>query len=170
VTIFAANPAAGTVSAFGETHNASFGKGGWCPAADKREGDGKTPLGLWPIRAALIRPDRLPAPATRLPWRWLRPWDGWSDGTADPAYNRPVAIPHPHSHEALWRDDHAYDIILVLGHNDSPPAAGLGSAIFWHVRQPDGRPTEGCIALDRPVLAGWLDRMEPGDRVAIAAA
>jgi L,D-peptidoglycan transpeptidase YkuD (ErfK/YbiS/YcfS/YnhG family) len=169
VTIFNADPAAGTVSAFGETHPASFGKGGYCPAPDKREGDGKTPLGLWPIRAALIRPDRLPAPATPLPWRWLRPNDGWSDDVGDPAYNRPVATPHPHSHEALWRDDHTYDIILVLAHNDAPPVPGLGSAIFWHVRQPDGRSTEGCIAMDRAVLARWLERMAPGDAVAIAA-
>jgi len=170
VTIFRANPATGTVSAFGETHAASFGKGGYCPAADKREGDGKTPLGLWPIRAALIRPDRLPAPKTGLPWRFIRPADGWSDGVTDPAYNRPVTIPHAFSHEALWRDDHAYDLILVLAHNDSPPITGLGSAIFWHVRQPDGRPTEGCIALDRAVLARWLEAMALGDAVEISAA
>jgi L,D-peptidoglycan transpeptidase YkuD (ErfK/YbiS/YcfS/YnhG family) len=168
VTIFHADPATGTVSAFGETHTASFGKGGYGPAADKREGDGKTPLGLWPIRAALIRPDRLPAPATRLPWRWLRPWDGWSDGVDDPAYNRPVSIPHRHSHETLWRHDHAYDLILVLAHNDSPPIPGRGSAIFWHVRQPDGRPTEGCIAMERAVLARWLAAMAPGDAVAVS--
>ena len=168
MTIFRANPATGTVSAFGETHAASFGKGGFCHAADKREGDGKTPLGLWPIRAALLRPDRLPAPQTALPWRWLRPWDGWSDGATDPAYNRPVTIQHPHSHESLWRDDHAYDLILVLAHNDSPPVPGLGSAIFWHVRQPDGRPTEGCVAMERDALARWLDTMALGDAVAIS--
>ena len=38
----------------------------------KREGDGASPLGVWPVRAALLRPDRVAAPATRLPWRWLR--------------------------------------------------------------------------------------------------
>lgn len=167
MTLFAANPSAGTISAFGETHSASFGKGGWCSAADKREGDGKTPLGLWPIRAALLRPDRLPTPKTQLPWRWLRRWDGWSDDSADPAYNRPVARPHARSHEALWRGDGAYDIILVLGHNDAPPAPGLGSAIFWHCRQPDARPTEGCAAQDRAVLARWLEAMAPGDALSI---
>jgi L,D-peptidoglycan transpeptidase YkuD (ErfK/YbiS/YcfS/YnhG family) len=169
VTIVRANPAAGTVTAFGETHAASFGKGGWCAAAAKREGDGKTPLGRWAIRAALLRPDRVAAPDTRLPWRWLRPWDGWSDDVADPAYNRPVARPHRFGHEALWRDDGAYDIILVLAHNDAPPLAGLGSAIFWHCRQPDGRPTEGCLAMDTPRLARWLDQMAPGDAIDVAA-
>lgn len=163
-----ASVGAGTVTAFGETVAASFGKGGACPAAEKREGDGKTPLGEYPILAALLRSDRMAAPATRLPWRWLRPDDGWSDGLGDAAYNRAVSHPHGFSAERLWRDDHAYDVILVLGHN-TPPVAGLGSAVFWHVRQPDGRPTEGCIAIDRATLARWLDRLAPGDRVRIGA-
>lgn len=169
MTIFGADPATGTVTGFGEAHAASFGKGGFCAAADKREGDGKTPLGRWAIRAALLRPDRVAIPTTRLPWRWLRPWDGWSDDTMDPAYNRPVSRPHPYGHEALWRDDGAYDIILVLAHNDGPPMPGLGSAIFWHCRQPDGRPTEGCVAMATPALARWLDRMAPGDAIDVMA-
>ncbi|WP_353198048.1 L,D-transpeptidase family protein [Sandarakinorhabdus sp.] len=170
MTIFHANPTTHSITGLGQTHPASFGKGGYCPAPDKREGDGKTPLGLWPIRAALLRPDRLPTPRTALPWRWLRPWDGWSDAITDPAYNRPVFMPHPFSAESLWRDDHAYDLILILAHNDAPPTPGLGSAIFWHCRQPDGRPTEGCAAQDRETLFHWLEAMAPGDAVSILAA
>ena len=158
---------AGTLTGFGKTVPASFGRSGAIAAADKREGDGATPLGVWPIRAALLRPDRMAAPSTRLPWRWLRATDGWSDAAADPAYNRPVSHPHPFSAERLWRDDHAYDIIVVLGHNDSPPKAPLGSAIFLHCTQPDRRPTEGCVAIDRPQLAAWLDRLAPGDMLRI---
>ncbi len=164
-----ASVAAGTVTAFGETVTASFGKGGAIAAAVKCEGDGATPLGVWPIRAALLRPDRMAAPVTRLPWRWLRPTDGWSDDVADPAYNRPVQRPHPFGAEALWRDDHAYDVIIVLGHNDSQPLAPLGSAIFWHCIQPDRRPTEGCVAIDRAVLARWLDKFIQGETIVITA-
>lgn len=162
-----ASVSAGTVTAFGETIPAVFGKGGAIAAKDKREGDGATPLGVWPVRAALLRPDRLAAPATRLPWRWLRPDDGWSDGIDDPAYNRPVRLPHLQSAEKLWRDDHVYDLIFVLGHNDSPPAAALGSAIFWHCMQPDRRPTEGCVAIDRPVLVRWLGLLAADDTITI---
>jgi L,D-peptidoglycan transpeptidase YkuD (ErfK/YbiS/YcfS/YnhG family) len=158
---------AGTLTGFGETLAASFGRSGAIAAADKREGDGATPLGAWPIRAALLRPDRMAAPQTRLPWRWLRSHDGWSDDVADPAYNRPVAHPHCFSAERLWRDDHAYDIIVILGHNDSPPCPPMGSAIFLHCTQPDRRPTEGCIAIARSDLARWLDRLGPGDMLAI---
>jgi L,D-peptidoglycan transpeptidase YkuD (ErfK/YbiS/YcfS/YnhG family) len=154
---------AGTVTGFGETVAAAFGRSGAVAAAAKREGDGATPLGDWPLRAALLRPDRLAAPATALPWRWLRGSDGWSDDPADPAYNRPVNQPHGFSAERLWRDDAAYDVIIILGHNDAPPVAGLGSAIFWHCSQPDRRPTEGCVAIDRAVLLRWLGRLMPGD-------
>ena len=167
--ILVADMAAGTMTAFGETVPAVFGKGGAVAAADKREGDGATPLGVWPVRAALLRPDRVAAPATKLQWRWLRPGDGWSDGVDDPAYNRPVTWPHGFSAEQLWRDDHVYDIIVVLGHNDAPPVPGLGSAIFFHCTRPDLRPTEGCVAVDKAVLQRWLDAMTPGDTLAIVA-
>lgn len=165
--ILAARVGAGTVTAFGETLPAAFGKGGAMAADAKREGDGASPLGVWPIRAALLRPDRVAAPATALPWRWLRRDDGWSDGAADPAYNRPVRHPHGHSAERLWREDHVYDIILVLGHNDTPPVAPLGSAIFLHCTRPDRAPTEGCVAIDREGLERWLRKMAPGDAVRI---
>ena len=160
---------AGVVSAFGETVPAVFGKGGAVAAGDKREGDGATPLGVWPVRAALLRPDRVAAPVTQLPWRWLRTGDGWSDGVDDPAYNRAVAWPHGFSAEQLWREDHVYDVIIVLGHNDAPPVAGLGSAIFFHCTQPDRRATEGCVAVDRYVMLRWLAQMAPGDRMTIRA-
>jgi L,D-peptidoglycan transpeptidase YkuD (ErfK/YbiS/YcfS/YnhG family) len=163
-----ASVSAGTLTGFGETRPAIFGKGGAKPAAAKREGDGASPLGVWPVRAALLRPDRVAAPATRLPWRWLRPDDGWSDGAGDPEYNRPVRLPHGFSAERLWRDDHVYDVIVILGHNDSPPVSPLGSAIFWHLTQPDRRPTEGCVAIEREAMLGWLARLAPGDTLEIA--
>ncbi len=159
----------GTVTGFGETVPAVFGKGGTRPATSKREGDGTTPLGVWPIRCALLRPDRVPAPVTVLPWRWLRAEDGWSDDPADPAYNRPVRLPHGFSAETLWREDHVYDVIIILGHNDTPPVAPLGSAIFWHLARPDARATEGCVAVARDVLLRWMARLATGDVMEILA-
>jgi len=122
-----------------------LGKGG--VRAEKREGDGATPIGRWRLRALLYRPDRLAPPKTGLIARALAPDDGWCDDPADPNYNRQVKTPFAASHERLWRDDHVYDVIVVLGHNDAPPVAGMGSAIFMHVARPDGAPTEGCVTL-----------------------
>lgn len=151
----------------------SIGKGGACPASAKREGDGCTPLGTWPIRGVLLRPGRVELAETPLlPWRWTRAEDGWSDGADDPAYNRPVHLPHGFSHERLQREDAAYDIIVVLGHNDAPPVPGAGSAIFWHlqVAGEDGMPkaTEGCIAIARGDMERILPRLHPGMAMEIA--
>jgi L,D-peptidoglycan transpeptidase YkuD (ErfK/YbiS/YcfS/YnhG family) len=148
------------------TIDCAIGRNGACPADDKREGDGRTPLGIWPIRAVLLRPDKALAPPRHLPWRWLRPSDGWSDDPADPAYNRPVRHPHPHSAERLWRDDGLYDAVLLLGHNDDPPRAGLGSAIFLHLRE--GDVTEGCVAVPRGTMQTLLAELTPGSLVVIA--
>ncbi len=157
--------AARTLAAFGRTLPCVIGRGGAVASVDKREGDGSTPLGRWPLRAALLRP--CVGVPTGLPWRWLRPDDGWSDDPADPAYNRPVSHPHAFSAERLWRDDGVYDAIVVLGHNDAPPAAGSGSAIFLHIAPPDGAPTEGCVALTRVDLLGLLPRLAAGMEIEI---
>lgn len=143
-----------------------LGRGG--ANIDKHEGDGRTPIGRYPLRAVLIRPDRGLAPATALPWRWLRRDDGWSDDPRDPAYNRAVRHPHPFSAEHLWRDDGVYDIVVVIGHNDAPPVAGAGSAIFLHCTAPDRRPTEGCVAIARAALFALLPRLARGDAIDIA--
>lgn len=143
----------------------AIGREGACDAADKREGDGRTPRGLWPIRAALLRADRDFLPPRFLPWRWLRPHDGWSDAPADPAYNRPVRHPHRYSAEHLWRDDGLYAVILVLGHNDAPPRASEGSAIFLHLREGDA--TEGCVAVPPATMRALLADLAADARVEI---
>ncbi|WP_375194572.1 L,D-transpeptidase [Sphingobium sp.] len=143
----------------------TFGRGGICAAEDKREGDGCTPRGLWPIRGVLLRPGKVNPAGIRLPWRWVREGDGWSDDPADPAYNRPVALPRPFSAENLLRDDDAYDVIVVLGHNDAPPVPGQGSAIFVHLSE--GRPTAGCVAVERDDMLRLLPLLAPGDGMEI---
>ncbi|MGB3455397.1 MAG: L,D-transpeptidase family protein, partial [Litorimonas sp.] len=85
----------------------------------------------------------------------------------DPAYNRFVRLPHPASHERLWREDGAYDVVLVMSHNDAPPVPGLGSAVFLHCRQPDHRPTLGCLALAPPDMWTLLPQLQPGTRLRI---
>nr|WP_301287208.1 L,D-transpeptidase family protein [Sphingobium sp. OAS761] len=143
----------------------TIGRGGACAAADKAEGDGCTPLGRWPIRAVLLRPGKVAATGIRLPWRWIGASDGWSDDPSDPAYNRPVRLPRVTSAETLIRKDDAYDVIVVLGHNDAPPVPGKGSAIFLHLSE--GRPTAGCIAIERADMLRLVPLLAPGDAMDI---
>lgn len=164
--ILVADTAAGLLRAEDGSAPCSIGRAGAVPQADKREGDGATPLGEWPLLGVLLRPDRVAPLPLSLPWRWLRPDDGWSDDGRDPAYNRPARHPHPFSAEHLWRDDGLYDAIVVLGHNMTPPVAGAGSAIFLHCWR-DAAPTEGCVAVEKAALLALLPRLRAGDSLLI---
>ena len=144
----------------------ALGRGGI--SAQKREGDGATPVGSFAMRQLLFRPDREKRPVTALPIAAISQGDGWCDAPADRAYNRPVHLPYPASAEHLWRGDHLYDLLVVLGYNDDPVVPGQGSAIFLHLARPDFGPTEGCVALGRNDLLTVIATAHPGSRVIIA--
>ncbi len=143
----------------------ALGRGG--VRVDKREGDGATPVGRFPLRRLYYRADRLPPPPTLLPRTAIGPGLGWCDDPGDPAYNRPITLPHSAHHERMWREDALYDLVVVIGHNDNPPVPGAGSAIFLHLARPGYAPTEGCIAFSREDMLALLAAASPGDLVAI---
>jgi L,D-peptidoglycan transpeptidase YkuD (ErfK/YbiS/YcfS/YnhG family) len=149
VTLAVVHPE-GRLALGGLVLRAALGRGG--VRIDKREGDGATPAGELPLRRVLYRADRVRPPRCAVPVEPIAPQDGWCDDPAHPDYNRPVRLPHPARHEALWRADPLYDVLGVLGWNDDPPRRGRGSAIFLHVARPDYAPTEGCVALALPDL------------------
>ena len=160
----------GTFELAGRRVRCALGRAGVRPAALKREGDGASPAGVWPIRKVLYRPDKGP-PATALPAEPIARDEIWCDDPTDPArYNRPAKLPYRGSFEKLWRDDDLYDVVVVLGHNDDPPVAGMGSCIFLHRARPGYEPTLGCVALGWDDLQAFLDAAKPGDTVEIAAA
>ena len=135
--------------------------------ADKREGDGASPAGVFPLLQVYYRPDRLAAPATGLPLIPLQPNHGWVDEPADPNYNRLITLPYPAHHEQMWRADRLYDLVVLIGYNTDPPVPGRGSAIFLHVARPDFAPTDGCIAVAPDVLLSLMPLLGPGSRITI---
>ena len=158
----------------GSEYPLRYGKCGFTPEKHGREGDGKTPLGSYHLRFGFYRADRLPAPPPQNPqnplfFLPLRKSDGWCDDLKHVAYNRFIKRPFPASHEALWREDGAYDIILVMSHNDSPPQSGLGSAVFIHIAQPDDRRTLGCLALAPDDMVALLPKLQRDMRIEISA-
>ena len=52
----------------------------------------------------------------------------------------------------MWRDDGLYDVLVVIGYNDTRRVRGRGSAIFMHIARDGFAPTEGCVALRRQDL------------------
>jgi L,D-peptidoglycan transpeptidase YkuD (ErfK/YbiS/YcfS/YnhG family) len=152
----------------GRALRCAVGRSGVVAARQKKEGDGASPIGVWPIRKVLYRPDA-GAPRTALPAEPIARDDGWCDDPEDESYNRPVKLPHRASFEKLWRDDHMYDRVVVLGHNDDPPKPYMGSCIFLHLARDGYAPTQGCVALSAEDLEALLEAAQPGDLLEIAA-
>lgn len=165
VTADAQNPARGTVRFGNREVPCALGPAGI--RRDKREGDGATPAGLFPLRRALYRADRMAKPATGLPIAAIEPDDGWCDAPRDLAYNSQVKLPFDASYEELWREDHLYDLLVVIGHNDEPVLAYEGSAIFIHLARDDFAPTHGCIALRRDDLLELVAAMSKATLIKI---
>lgn len=131
------------------------------------EGDGVTPRGIFPVREIFYRADRMAAPRTQLPLRLIQGDDGWCDAPDDPNYNRLVKLPYPASAEHMWREDHLYDLVAVLGYNDNPVVPGRGSAIFVHMARGDYAATHGCVALAYEDLLAAIEQLRTGDQAVI---
>jgi L,D-peptidoglycan transpeptidase YkuD (ErfK/YbiS/YcfS/YnhG family) len=143
----------------GSIYRCAIGKSGF--SANKQEGDGCTPLGIFSLRECWYRADRLDEPNTKLPLKVIHEDDGWCDDPKSPDYNRPVKLPYAYSHEVLSRQDRVYDLIIPLGYNDTKPIPGKGSAIFIHLARNDFRPTQGCVVLAKNDLLTLLPHFSP---------
>ena len=129
---------------------------------ESSEGDGITPLGVFPLREIFYRADRTEKPDTILPARALVPEDGWCDAPDDPNYNRLVKLPYPASAEHLWRDRSS------LRHHGGGRASmtirwcrarAARFSCIW--RATDYPPTAGCVALTDHDLRAALAQFRP---------
>ncbi|MFO0807368.1 MAG: L,D-transpeptidase family protein [Gemmataceae bacterium] len=136
-----------------------IGRAGFADLGQKREGDGKTPMGVYPLRRAFGYAESL---ATGLEYRQATASDFWIDDPKSPDYNRWISGRRPEvSHEVLRRDDDYYKLAAVVEYNTDPIIAGHGSAIFLHIWAGPESSTAGCVALAEPDVAAllkWLDR------------
>jgi L,D-peptidoglycan transpeptidase YkuD (ErfK/YbiS/YcfS/YnhG family) len=143
----------------------ALGRGG--VKANKREGDGATPRGIFRLRRLWWRGDRHPRPATGLPVRRIAAGDGWCEDPSDRHYNRPIKVPEDSKADRLARTDHLYDFIIELDHNTRPRVTGRGSAVFIHAARPLFAPTAGCVALDIRALRRLVGRLGPHTRIVV---
>ena len=153
----------------GQRYDCALGRTG--VTTEKVEGDGKTPIGTYPLRVVFYRADRVSRPETGVPVRELTPATGWSEDPAREDYNTEITVPPcgeaPAGIDRMTRDDHVYDITVVIGYNDDPPVKGRGSAIFMHVARPGYTPTAGCVALSESDLRSVLKQVTADSRITI---
>ena len=124
-----------------------IGKGG--TTKNKKEGDKKTPKGIFEIENLYFRKDRIKKPKTLIKCIEIKKEMGWCDDIRFPEkYNKLLKIKKNTKHEKLKRNDHKYDLIVPIKYNFKKPVIGLGSCIFMHLTE-NYNPTAGCIALKK---------------------
>jgi L,D-peptidoglycan transpeptidase YkuD (ErfK/YbiS/YcfS/YnhG family) len=161
----AGNRSRGWLAAGGHTIPVALGRGG--VIANKREGDGGTPRGIFRPRRLWWRADRHPRPQTFLPIRPIRSDDAWCEDPASRHYNRPVRLERARGGDRLKRDDHLYDFIVEIDHNTSPRVAGRGSAVFLHLARDNFAPTAGCVSMTKSAMLRLLRRLGPETRIIV---
>ena len=144
-----------------------IGLGGLNNAVKKIEGDKTTPIGKWYLRSLYYRSDRILRPKFKkknaLKINRISKNCGWCDDIKSLHYNKYIKINKFLSlnlnYEKLWREDNAYDLIIVTSHNTKPIIKNKGSAIFIHCSFSDNRNTSGCVALKKKDLVFLLKNL-----------
>ena len=115
----------------------------------KKEGDCKTPKGIFKIEHLYYREDRLKKPKTRLKCIKISKYKGWCNDVNFPKkYNKLINVNKYIRHEKLLRRDHKYDLLIPIKYNFKNQIIGRGSCIFIHLTN-NYRPTAGCVALKK---------------------
>ena len=124
----------------------SIGKNGI--TRKKKEGDLKTPKGIFKLKKVFYRPDRVNINNLKIKKTKITKFMGWCDDIKSQYYNRLINLKTKCKHEKLYRKDSKYDYLIVLDYNLKKPVKGKGSAIFLHITK-NYRPTAGCIAINK---------------------
>lgn len=132
----------------------------------KKEGDGKTPAGLFPLPLAFGYEPQVKASQAgiRLPYLALTPstvcvTDPDSAVFNDLADSKKSAAAWTRQ-DRMIRDDNANRLGAVIGHNRPDPRPGLGSCVFLNIEPAPHKPTGGSVGCPEPLareILAWLD-------------
>jgi L,D-peptidoglycan transpeptidase YkuD (ErfK/YbiS/YcfS/YnhG family) len=126
--------------------------------ASRREGDGTTPIGTFPIGDTMY--GSAPNPGVRFRYMRLHCGDWWVEDPASPEYNTFQRVgcnrrpPFKVTTPDMSKSPRAYAHLAVIEFNMHPIIPGRGSGIFLHAQT--GGATNGCVSLARPDLVHVL--------------
>jgi L,D-peptidoglycan transpeptidase YkuD (ErfK/YbiS/YcfS/YnhG family) len=125
---------------------------------NKREGDGKTPTGIYRLGKLYTYEKQL---STLLENQQITADDKWIDDPDSDQYNTYVkGTTTAKSYENLLLHNDAYKYCMVIEYNTNPIVKRKGSAIFFHLAVKKSSYTAGCVAIneqDMKQLVNWLD-------------
>ena len=133
----------------------------------KREGDGKTPAGLFSFGAAFGY-DKKIKKKKELPYVQVTPYALFVEDPNSPYYNqyrRLHRLPETdwEKKQQMKQDDPAHALKLFVNHNTIPQRKkGAGSAIFLHIWREEGeKPTTGCTVMSEKSLERLIKWVDP---------
>ena len=133
----------------------------------KKEGDKKTPKGVFEIENLYFRKDRKEKPLTSLKCVEIKKSMGWCNDTSfQKKYNKLIKIEKKIKYEKLKRKDYKYDFLIPIKYNFKRPIVGLGSCIFIHLTK-NYKPTAGCIALKEKDFLIMLKLIKKNSKIKI---
>jgi L,D-peptidoglycan transpeptidase YkuD (ErfK/YbiS/YcfS/YnhG family) len=134
------------------------GKNGFAEPLNKREGDGKSPTGIFRLGKLYSYEKQL---NTLLENQQTTSDDKWIDDPNSEDYNTYVkGATNAKSYENLLLQNDAYKYCMVVEYNTNPVIKGNGSAIFFHLGVKKPYFTAGCVAIDEDnmkSIVNWLD-------------
>ncbi len=131
----------------------------------KKEGDGKSPAGIFRLSSAFGYASVAEAGTIKLPYTCLTGTIECVDDVKSEHYNtipdrRNIASPDWNSSEKMRMQQDYYRWGVVVDHNAAPIVKGGGSCIFLHIWNHAGAGTAGCTAMEAAKmeeLLRWLD-------------
>jgi D-alanyl-D-alanine dipeptidase len=129
----------------------------------KREGDGRSPAGAFPLDAAFGFDIRQIVSWVRLPYIRLRTTTECVDDSRSAHYNTIVdrdsvaRVDWTSSEKMREIEQYAYGVHVAY---NAPPRPARGSCIFLHIWAGPRSVTAGCTAMSEPALKelmGWID-------------
>ncbi len=147
-------------------YKCALGKNGI--AKRKKEGDKKTPAGLFSLGKVYYRKDKIRNLKTNLKKIVIKKKMAWCDDPNNKFYNK-LTFTNDKSKEKLYRKDNLYNIIVVINYNIKPIMKNKGSAIFIHLARKNYSGTMGCIGLKKKDLLDILKTVKKQTKIKIIA-
>ena len=146
--------------AWGRGLHASHGKG---PV--KKEGDGKTPAGVFALQVAFGAAEQLPASSKGFPYVRMSSSSYCVEDVRSKFYNQIIDATEVKATSwqrwsKMMRPDGLFRWGIVVRQNDPETKTGAGSCVFLHIWRGSRRSTSGCTAMPLDQIQEtlrWLD-------------
>ncbi len=132
----------------------------------KKEGDGRSPAGIFDLGTAFGVADSLPESSRNYPYLPVTSSSYCVEDTGSPNYNRLIDLSEIDSkvwrkRSPLLRSDGLFQWGVVVEQNTSPVTVGAGSCIFLHVWRGAHIGTAGCTAMPLEAASGLVSWLAP---------